>query len=463
MREQRNGFSLMEMMVVLLIVAIIAAASAPMVSKNMARNAGSGDSPWVFTGTSNSIAYNMRGDANSSAIIGATKLPSGLAVKPKLYIQSKGNEPQLTFGDNNGLTASLVMDSTNGRVGLSNLQINNNTVALGTNQTADGSTTRTVIIGNDAEVQGEDTTAIGYDASASGLRSTSIGICSNTFGDQNTVIGYKASASGGSYNVVIGEEASASQSYSVAVGNSAQVVQPYSVALGYNLRVDKSHSVAIGYGAKVTQEHQIVLGTANDTVYIPGNLVVAKGIAAYQIGAKDQIASGGRMYSSWNTANSGGGADRVDEEAGKHGNISMPVMYLYNSYIGKDITSDRRLKNVGEKFTSGLEKIKKLEVYNYTFKKDETKTPHVGVIAQDLKKVFPDAVTKGEDGYLRIRFEDMFYALVNAVKELDEKITNAFDNIANLNKRLDDQEKIIKQLQEQNKKLETRLAELEKK
>ena len=449
MRKQRNGFSLMEMMVVLLIVAIIAAASAPMVSKNMARNAGSGDSPWVFTGTSNSIAYNMRGDANSSAIIGATKLPSGLAVSPKLYIQSKGNEPQLTFGDNNGLTASLVMDSTNGRVGLSNLQINNHTVALGTNQTADGSSIKTVLIGDDAEVQGEGTTVIGYDASARGVRSTAIGSCSNTFGDQNTVIGYKASASGGSYNVVIGEEARASQSYSVAVGNSAQALQPYSVAIGYNVTANK--------------QHQIVLGTDQDTVYIPGNLVVAKGIAAYQIGAKDQIASGGRMYSSWNTANSGGGADRVDEEAGKHGNISMPVMYLYNSYIGKDITSDRRLKNVGEKFTSGLEKIKELKVYNYTFKKDETKTPHVGVIAQDLRKVFPDAVTKGEDGYLRIRFEDMFYAIINAVKELDEKITNAFDNIANLNKRLDDQEKIIKQLQEQNKKLETRLAELEKK
>ena len=453
MRKQRNGFSLMEMMVVLLIVAIIAAASAPMVSKNMARNAGSGDSPWVFTGTSNSIAYNMRGDANSSAIIGATKLPSGLAVSPKLYIQSKGNEPQLTFGDNNGLTASLVMDSTNGRVGLSNLQINNHTVALGTNQTADGSSIKTVLIGDDAEVQGEGTTVIGYDASARGVRSTAIGSCSNTFGDQNTVIGYKASASGGSYNVVIGEEARASQSYSVAVGNSAQALQPYSVAIGYNVTANK--------------QHQIVLGTDQDTVYIPGRLVVDKETVVGRTGGAfifnhvvaNDSSSGVRGL---NQGLRGLGKKNSSWEARIISNIT-PSADSVPLGGGSNMYSDRRLKNVGERFTSGLEKIKKLEVYNYTFKKDETKTPHVGVIAQDLRKVFPDAVTKGEDGYLRIRFEDMFYALVNAVKELDEKITNAFDNIANLNKRLDDQEKIIKQLQEQNKKLETRLAELEKK
>ena len=134
----------------------------------------------------------------------------------------------------------------------------------------------------------------------------------------------------------------------------------------------------------------------------------------------------------------------------------MDALVLYSSFV-----SDRRLKNVGEKFTGGLDKIKKLEVFNYTFKKDEAKTPHVGVIAQDLKKIFPDAVIKGEDGYLRIRFEDMFYALINAVKELDKKITDVMEDISSINKRIEAQEKTIKELQEQNKMLEKRLSELE--
>lgn len=38
-----------------------------------------------------------------------------------------------------------------------------------------------------------------------------------------------------------------------------------------------------------------------------------------------------------------------------------------------------------------------------------------------MQKVFPDAVKKGTDGFLSIRFEDMFYAMINAIKELDLK------------------------------------------
>ena len=86
--------------------------------------------------------------------------------------------------------------------------------------------------------------------------------------------------------------------------------------------------------------------------------------------------------------------------------------------------SDRRLKYVGKENTSGLDKIRQLKVFNYTFKKDEKKTPHVGVIAQDLQKVFPDAVKKGVDGFLTIRMENMFYAVINAIKELDSRVNN---------------------------------------
>jgi uncharacterized Zn finger protein len=84
-------------------------------------------------------------------------------------------------------------------------------------------------------------------------------------------------------------------------------------------------------------------------------------------------------------------------------------------------SSDKRLKNVLGANTDGLEKIRQLKIFNFNYKNDSAKTPRVGVMAQDLQKVFPDAVTKGSDGYLNIRQEDMFYALVNAVKELDEQ------------------------------------------
>ena len=111
--------------------------------------------------------------------------------------------------------------------------------------------------------------------------------------------------------------------------------------------------------------------------------------------------------------------------------------------------SDRRLKYVGKENTSGLDKIRQLKVFNYTFKKDEKKTPHVGVIAQDLQKVFPDAVKKGVDGFLTIRMEDMFYAVINAIKELDSRVTAL--------------EKSNQELKKENQELKARLDKLEAK
>ncbi len=138
--------------------------------------------------------------------------------------------------------------------------------------------------------------------------------------------------------------------------------------------------------------------------------------------------------------------------------------------------SDKRLKNIGEKYTLGLEALKKLDFYNYTFKDDKTKRPQVGVIAQDLQKVFPDAVKLDEDGYLSIRWDEMFYAVINAVKELDNKIetlslqvkTNIEDivSVKTKNNEQDEtikaQQKLIEEQQKAIEELRNRVSELEK-
>ena len=117
---------------------------------------------------------------------------------------------------------------------------------------------------------------------------------------------------------------------------------------------------------------------------------------------------------------------------------------FYKDYINDVSSSDRRLKYVGKESSAGLDKIRQLKVFNYTFKKDEKKTPHVGVIAQDLQKVFPDAVKKGVDGFLTIRMEDMFYAVINAIKELDIKYQAQEKRINELEKRIEQLEAKIK-------------------
>ncbi|AOR39071.1 hypothetical protein BHV42_07520 [Candidatus Melainabacteria bacterium MEL.A1] len=186
-------------------------------------------------------------------------------------------------------------------------------------------------------------------------------------------------------------------------------------------------------------------------VVVNGNLFV-KGMIFFNDGTDDWANPGTIKY---NGKNDGYGAQAYGREITQNADL-----IYYSDYAGKVVhqrqDSDRRLKYVGKDNNDGLAKIKQLKVFNYVYKKDTTKTPHVGVIAQDLQKVFPNAVKKGTDGFLTIRMEDMFYAVINAIKELDAKITA-------LQKENQELKQLVKQVQEDNKRLDQRLQKLEAK
>ena len=338
----------------------------------------------------------------------------------------------------------------------------------------------TIAIGNKANATGNNAIAIGgyYNESYSSLERIT-----KAEGETSIAIGKGATTSNGGWGIAMGTEAKSKATSSIALGyyaeasgigaiaigggNNGYLVSPsgdnnttratydYSTAIGVGAKAKNSKSTAIGYNAETTAQNQIVLGTANDTVYIPGNLVVDGDVVlARNRGSKSYIRifthddDDNALYSPKVAGNLPAANDniRAYNSAKKVAN-GIPNN---NNKLGI-IDSDRRLKNVGEAFKGGLEEIKKLEVFNYVYKKDTEKTPRVGVMAQDLQKIFPNAVTKGDDGFLRIRMEDMFYALVNAVKELDKKI----DLLIEKQKKIDELEKRVDTL-------EKRLAKLEK-
>ena len=136
--------------------------------------------------------------------------------------------------------------------------------------------------------------------------------------------------------------------------------------------------------------------------------------------------------------------------------IQCDNMQTYYTY------SDARLKNILGDNTAGLKEINALEVKNFTFKRDKKKTKHVGVIAQQLQKIFPNAVFKTRMGYLKIRTEDIFYAMVNSIKELFKQIQDLTDKYVISDQRIDELEKQNKELKEQNKELKEQRKALEK-
>jgi len=52
----------------------------------------------------------------------------------------------------------------------------------------------------------------------------------------------------------------------------------------------------------------------------------------------------------------------------------------------------------------------------------------IGLLAQDVQAAFPEAVIAGRDGYLRVDYEGLVGALVEAVKELAECVEQLRDH-----------------------------------
>src|SRR5574344_2184136 len=88
--------------------------------------------------------------------------------------------------------------------------------------------------------------------------------------------------------------------------------------------------------------------------------------------------------------------------------------------------SDIRLKDIQGNYEKGLGEIIKLKPVKFNYKAGNacnlpSDQNYVGFIAQDVQKVFPEAVSEGKDGYLSLDVNSINVALVNAIKELKDE------------------------------------------
>lgn len=81
--------------------------------------------------------------------------------------------------------------------------------------------------------------------------------------------------------------------------------------------------------------------------------------------------------------------------------------------------SDKKLKRKINKVSSTLDKVLKLNPVSYEFKKDqEGGITHFGLIAQDVRELFPEIVRSDKDGLLNINYIELIPILITAIKEL---------------------------------------------
>jgi len=97
--------------------------------------------------------------------------------------------------------------------------------------------------------------------------------------------------------------------------------------------------------------------------------------------------------------------------------------YTMNNDDDSGMFSDRRLKKDITTLDNPLEKLTQIKgvTFNWRDKKRFGEQEEVGVIAQDVEKIYPQIVEMGSDGYRKVKYYLLVAPLIEAVKELKKE------------------------------------------
>ena len=92
------------------------------------------------------------------------------------------------------------------------------------------------------------------------------------------------------------------------------------------------------------------------------------------------------------------------------------------------VFSDERLKSIKGKFQSGLSAVMQLQPIRYEYKPGNAlginaTGEQIGFGAQQLQKIIPQAVSENDKGYLLVNNDPIVWAMLNAIKEQQQQIT----------------------------------------
>lgn len=99
-------------------------------------------------------------------------------------------------------------------------------------------------------------------------------------------------------------------------------------------------------------------------------------------------------------------------------NLRDGTMQAYNVYI----RSDKDYKENIKKIESATDKVNQINGYTYNIKDSNDKTRTVGIIAQEVEKILPEAVTMNDEGKRQVNYNGLIALLVNSVNELTARV-----------------------------------------
>lgn len=268
-------------------------------------------------------------------------------------------------------------------------------------------------------------THAGY-AATNGSENTFIGYYAGrgtTSGDGNVCIGNEAGSnlSTGYNNILIGQYAGQSVLYgytNLLVGTYAgqyiretknTVIGHYA---GYNLRYS-SGNVMLGYQAGYSETGSNKLYIANTSTANP---------LLYGDFSTGALKINGNLATNY-TPTSGYGLI-VDTPSSQTESYALWVRG--NTYVSGTVyeSSDKNLKSDIRALTTPIENLKQINGVSFTWTdtKQADSGRQLGVLAQDVKLVYPELVREDHEGHLAVNYTGLIPVLVEAVKTQQEKI-----------------------------------------
>ena len=317
----------------------------------------------------------------------------------------------------------------------------------GTNASAIGYQTSAIntastAMGNNSTASGETSIAMGYQTSATNTASIAMGNNSTASGITSTAIGNNSTASGET-SIAMGFETEATHSASIAMGYQTSSTEGASTAMGFKTTASGFGSTSLGYETIASGNSSTAIGwltTASGKASIAfGKSTIASDFGSLVIGQYNL--SGSTVTNSAlqpNPANTAfvignGTASNAKSDAFK-------VMVNGNTTVGNNLTvsgdvvvsSDARLKANIVSLGSTLAKLLLIDGKSYTMKKNGKQK--IGVLAQDIQKVFPELVTTDDKDMLAVNYQGLVPVLINALKEQQSEIDTYRKEVSELKK-----------------------------
>ncbi len=460
---------------------------------------------------------NVRGNLSSTAFVNSA---SGYELGGSLFGFSPYDSSNVYLGFAGNASVSGTQNTGVGSLALAQITSGLNNTAVGRGALkVDANGSNNVAVGLNAlhdNVTGGNNTAVGtlalrYATATDNAAFGSAALQSNVAGTENAGMGTSAlySNTSGSYNTAVG---------SIALW--ANTTGTYNTAVGYGALADRNvtgltNATAIGANSDVTASNSLVLGsisgvnfaTADTNVGIGVTAPVAKlhigapsvpGTISLRVEGPSASGTGGFAgsfggFGDFNIDAFGivGGRFTVKENGNVQiGNVqsSSIVTTVFGTANfkkvgigtsspdsnlsvqgGADKTgggswavfSDRRLKDLNGNFSSGLSQIMKINPIRYRYKDKNgmdihDSDEHVGLVAQEVQKVIPEAVTENSKGYLLINNDPIIWAMLNAIKEQQRQIRKERSVVRT-------QQAAIRELQSQLKETRQSLAKIKTK